>query len=106
VRIVGEAGCRVEIREAHFLVDGEDHAPLQMPSTVEVASPKATHAYLAFGFDGERAWNHGSRKAVLRLVFAAGSAADPAGPSIRPWNLSLDYRLDRFHHDRPRGQCQ
>jgi hypothetical protein len=106
VRIAAEAGCEVEIREARFRVDGEDLVPLWPPSTAELASKPTIHVYMAFPFDGEKAWNHGSRKAVLRLVFAAGARSSAAGSTLRSLDLPLENRLDDFHQHAPSGRCR
>lgn len=99
LRLMADHACQVELVEASFLVDGEAHPPISKIENAALKAGDVAHRYLAFSFDGNKAWNQGSRKAQLNLRFRIQGQNESVEV---PWRIPLEYRLDDFHHPRTR----
>jgi len=52
--------CVVTITAARFRIGAEEYAAKQLPEPPSLQLGQRVHAYLAFAFDGDRAWNEGA----------------------------------------------
>ncbi len=99
LRLTADCACQVEVLEASFLVDGEAHPPISKIENAAVNAGDVAHRYLAFSFDGNKAWNQGSRTAQLNLRFRIQGQNESVEV---PWRIPLECRLDGFHRPRTR----
>ncbi|HVE82664.1 MAG TPA: hypothetical protein VND93_07440 [Myxococcales bacterium] len=97
-----QQGCAVELRGAELRLRSRAVAADVLPPAMELAPGAARRAWLAFRFDGDRAWNAGERAATLELSFLV------AGQPYQ-WSLAVENRLpggkligDMRERDRPR----
>jgi len=57
--------CLVTIASARLRVGNEDHAARRLPDPPRLRLGQRVHAYLAFGFDGDKAWNEGAEGTLV-----------------------------------------
>src|SRR4051812_18936643 len=80
--------CDVELKSATLKLPSRAvPAALRLPPAMELVPGAARHAWLAFPFDGDQAWNDGERTATLQVSQVV--AGEP-----HPWTLELVNRLE------------
>jgi len=57
--------CAVTIASARLRVEGAEYAAKQLPDPPMLRLGQHVHAYLAFSFDGDRAWNEGAEAELV-----------------------------------------
>ena len=72
---------------------------MSLPDGAALDTDGVAHRYFAFAFDGNKAWNQGSRKARLDLRLRIHDGDKSVDVS---WTVPLEYRLDGFHQPRRR----
>jgi len=71
---------------------GGARADAALPDQAPLVGRSLVYRWLAFRFDGDRAWNAGVRRAVLELELAAGG-------ETRRWRVPLEQRFPRRWRD-------
>jgi len=90
VRSLGD--CDARIASAALVFPGGSRVAAELPDQPPLVGRSLVYRWVAFPFDGDRAWNDGVRSATLELELAAGGTS-------RRWKIPLTQRFDRRWRD-------
>ena len=86
--------CRLTVRGSRFVVGRVDVEAPEAPAVLDLSAAADSHLWLSHVFDGDSAWNAGTRAGVLRLDLEAGG-------ELRTWELPVTLTLEGGRQFRP-----
>jgi len=79
--------CRLTVRGSRFVAGGVEAEAPEAPAVLDLSTAADSHLWLSHAFDGDSAWNSGSRAGVLRLDLEVGG-------EVRTWELPVTLTLE------------